>query len=117
MLYQSEARTRGEHMNRVRRRLQMEKEEADKKGHEHPFDPARPWNEAFRQLCVGEGTWWFEQFREPCMYVHDGDHHDPTRRPKCSKWLAVVVVTSHEDAEFIIKVARICVMDFSGEPV
>mgnify|MGYP001143614452 CR=1 FL=1 len=79
LLYQSEARTRGEHMNRVRRRLQAEKDEADKKGHEHPFDPQRPWNEVFRQLCVAEGAWWFEQFKEPCMYVHN-KVESPTER-------------------------------------
>ena len=70
LLYQNEARTRGEHMVRVRRRLEMEYEAARAKGESHPFDPARPWNETFKALCLSEDKWWFENVKEPCGFIY-----------------------------------------------
>ena len=84
LIYQTEARTRSEHALRVRRRLAMEKEDADRNDRDHPYDPARPWNEVFKQLAVAEDKWWTEELKEPCNYIYthveeasarvDGDH-------------------------------------------
>ena len=70
LIYQTEARTRSEHALRARRRLEMEKEDADKQGRDHPFDPKRPWNEVFRQLATAEDKWWTEELKEPCNYIY-----------------------------------------------
>ena len=79
LIYQSEARTRGEHLVRIRRRLEMEYDDAQKRGEAHEFDPKRPWNMTFKTLVLGEKDWWFEQFKEPCGYIYTKTEAPTTR--------------------------------------
>mgnify|MGYP001154455014 FL=1 len=56
---------RGEHILRVARRLRAEKETADSEGKSHPYNPEKPWEEAWKQLTVGEERFWTREWARP----------------------------------------------------
>ena len=69
LIYQVDVKTRMTHAPRVRRRLAEEKELALKEGRRHPYNPLRPWEEVFVQLCTAETTWWNDELVEPCQFI------------------------------------------------
>ena len=68
ILYQAESRCRLEFMDRVKRELAAEHEEATRNGTTTPFDPARPWNLAW-QRAVSDESFWREEVIEPGMLI------------------------------------------------
>ena len=68
ILYQAESRCRLELMDRIRRELAAEHEEAVKNGSTTSFDPGRPWNMAW-QRAVNDEAFWREEVIEPGMLI------------------------------------------------
>ena len=64
LLYQTDVRARSEHLGRIGRRLREEKEKADANNQPHPYDPARPWEQAWHELAVLEDRFWERQFEK-----------------------------------------------------
>ena len=65
LLYQADVRARQERLARIARRLRAEKEEADKDGQRHPYDPAKPWERPFHDLVVNDDKFWEREFEKP----------------------------------------------------
>ena len=65
LIYQVDVHARGEHILRVARRLRAEKEIADAEGKSHPYNPEKPWEEAWKQLTVGEERFWTREWTRP----------------------------------------------------
>ena len=63
LLYQSEARMRGDQFVRWFRTGSAEHEEAVKKGGTHAFNPERPWEWVFRQ-AINDREFWVDEYTE-----------------------------------------------------
>ena len=68
MIYQAEVRARLEHLERVRRAGQQAHDGAIKAGGTTDFDPAHPWEWAFRR-CADDVLFWRRELEEPALLV------------------------------------------------
>ena len=59
-IYQADARMRGEHLERTRRRGIKEHQEATAAGGTHPYDSSRPWEWCFQQAVANTEFWKLE---------------------------------------------------------
>ena len=68
-----EARTRLEHLKRIRRRGISEKKEAYQEGKAHSYDPAKPWDWVFGQLTSkAEADWRWDELESKLFKVDIG---------------------------------------------
>ena len=65
-------RARLEHAPDIREGL--EDRYAEDLVHNRPttFDPARPWNAVWRELCLNEDKWWSKAIEKPCLLIMAG---------------------------------------------
>ena len=68
ILYQADVRCRLELMERTRRNMQTDHEEALKAGKTTEFDPKRPWNAVWAKVVNNE-AFWREEIIEPAMMI------------------------------------------------
>ena len=66
IIYQADVRCRLEHMERTRRVLQAQHEEAVAKGQSTDYDDTKPWNLVFRRV-VSDDNFWRDQVLEPSL--------------------------------------------------
>ena len=89
IIYQADYRARLEHAPDVREELEDKYAEDIVYGRPTTFDPARPWNAVWRQLCLHEDKWWNKAIEKPCLLIMAGtarpcdfiDGDALTRRP------------------------------------
>lgn len=66
IIYQADVRARLEHVERLRRRGEQEYTAAQNAGLTHEYEPNKPWNWVWRQLC-DDFNFWNREVIEPCM--------------------------------------------------
>ena len=69
LIYQSDVRTRLEHMPRTRRDLELAHSAAVSAGHTTFYDHKRPWNAVFREV-LKDGVWWRAELEEPALFFN-----------------------------------------------
>ena len=68
VIYQADVRARLEQIERVRRRVELEAEQAKRLGSTTPFEPKRPWNYCFRML-VEDDKFWRKEVEQPALLI------------------------------------------------
>ena len=67
IIYQADVRARLEHAERLRRMGQEAYDRAQRAGLTHTFDPAKPWDSVWSELCMEVLGFWQREVTEPCM--------------------------------------------------
>ena len=68
VIYQADVRARLEQIERVRRRVEFEAEQAQQLGGKTAFDQKRPWNFCFRAL-VEDDRFWRKEVEQPALLI------------------------------------------------
>ena len=69
LVAQADQRMRGEHLDRLRRRLETERAVAVAEGRPHPLDPAKPWDYVFKAAAADDTFWNAELVQKAVLYA------------------------------------------------